>query len=255
LYRLVNASQSGAAAPRPGGGHPARVGLMIPSSNTTMEVDFVRELPGWATLHTARMFLEDTTVAGENQMLDEFALPAARDLGTALPDVVVFGCTSAGALRGNSFDASLCQRIGELTQAPVVSTIASVRAAVAAAGARSIGVITPYVDELNDRIRASLEADGTHVAAIAGLGIVANLDIGLVTVEEISDFAIRALGDLARRGRIDLVFASCTNFAAMQARTAIASALGLPVITSNQAVLSAAVARLRSLPDTRDRTW
>ena len=46
-------------------------------------------------------------------MLDEFALPAARDLGTARPDVVVFGCTSAGALRGNDYDAQLCERISE----------------------------------------------------------------------------------------------------------------------------------------------
>ena len=76
---------------------PARVGLMIPSSNTMMEVDFARDLPPGTALHTARMFMEDTTPAGENQMLDEFALPAARDLGTARPDVVVFGCTSVAS--------------------------------------------------------------------------------------------------------------------------------------------------------------
>ena len=77
---------------------------MIPSSNTMMEVDFARDVPPGISVHTARMFMEDTTPAGENRMLDEFALPAARDLGTARPDVVVFGCTSAGALRGNDYD-------------------------------------------------------------------------------------------------------------------------------------------------------
>ena len=128
-------------------GRPARVGLMIPSSNTMMEVDFARELPPGAALHTARMFMEDTTPAGESRMLDEFALPAARDLGTARPDVVVFGCTSAGALRGNNYDTELCERISELTGAPTVSTIGAVRAAIEASGAASIGVITPYVDE------------------------------------------------------------------------------------------------------------
>ena len=34
---------------------PARVGLMIPSSNTMMEVDFARDLPPGTALHTARM--------------------------------------------------------------------------------------------------------------------------------------------------------------------------------------------------------
>jgi maleate isomerase len=220
---------------------------MIPSSNTMMEVDFARDLPPGTALHTARMFMEDTTPAGENRMLDEFALPAARDLGTARPDVVVFGCTSAGALRGNDYDAQLCEQISELAGAPVVSTIGAVRTAVQASGAASIGVITPYVDELNEKIRASVEADGPHVAAIAGLGITDNFAIAEVGHDEIVAFAERALGRLAAGGGIGLVFASCTNFGAMAARPAIAARLGLPVVTSNQAVLAAAVTRLRAL--------
>jgi len=226
---------------------PARVGLMIPSSNTMMEVDFARDLPPGVALHAARMFMEDTTPAGENRMLDEFALPAARDLGTARPDVVVFGCTSAGALRGNDYDAELCARISELAGAPVVSTIGAVRAAIEASGADRIGVITPYVDELNEKIRASIEADGTQVATIAGLGITENFEIAEVPGTEIVAFAERALGSLAADGSIGLAFASCTNFGAMAARPAIAEVLGLPVVTSNQAVLEAAVARLRDL--------
>jgi len=226
---------------------PARVGLMIPSSNTMMEVDFTRDLPPGHALHTARMYMEDTTPAGENRMLDEFALPAARDLGTARPDVVVFGCTSAGALRGNDYDAELCQRISELTHAPVVSTIGAVRTAIEASGAASIGVITPYIDELNEKIKASIEDDGIDVAGITGLGITDNFQIAEVPQDEIVEFAERALGPLAASGTIDLVFASCTNFGAMAARPAIAERLGLPVVTSNQAVLAAAVARLRTL--------
>jgi maleate isomerase len=217
---------------------------MIPSSNTMMEVDFARELPPGTALHTARMYMEDTTPAGESKMLDEFALPAARDLGTARPDVVVFGCTSAGALRGDDYDLQLCQRISELTGAPTVSTIAAVRGAIKESGATTVGVITPYTGELNERIRASIEADGTHVAAISGLGITGNFEIAEVAPGDIVEFAARALGPLATAGRIDLVFASCTNFAAMAARDAIAERLGLPVVTSNQAVLAAAVARL-----------
>jgi maleate isomerase len=223
---------------------PARVGLMIPSSNTMMEVDFARDLPAGTALHTARMFLEDTTAASEIRMLDEFALPAARDLGTARPDVVVFGCTSAGALRGNDYDAELCARISELTGAPTVSTIGAVRAAIADSGATSVGVITPYVDELNERIKASIEADGTRVAAIAGLGITENFAIAEVGRDDIVAFAVRALGQLAAQASIGLAFASCTNFGAMAARHDIATRLGLPVVTSNQAALAAAVARL-----------
>ena len=180
---------------------PARVGLMIPSSNTMMEVDFARGLPPGAALHTARMYMQDTTQAGESRMLDEFALPAARDLGTARPDVVVFGCTSAGALRGSDYDAQLCERISELTGAPVVSTIGAVRTAIETSGAASIGVITPYVGELNEKIRDSIEADGIQVAGITGLGITDNFRIAEVAPDEIVAFAGPGARPAGRRGR------------------------------------------------------
>jgi maleate isomerase len=223
-----------------------RLGLMIPSSNTMMEVDFVTGAGPGTSVHTARMYMEDTTAEGENRMLDEFALPAARDLGTARPHVVVFGCTSAGALRGNDYDTQLCGQISELTGAPAVSTIGSVRAAIEEAGARRIGVITPYVDELNEKIKASIEADGVTVARIAGLGMTENFEIARVPGPDIVEFAVSALGDLAASGAIDLIFASCTNFGAMAARPVIAERLGVPVVTSNQAVLDAALSRLHA---------
>ena len=84
------------------------------------------------------------------------------------------------------------------------------------------------------------------MAGITGLGITDNFQIAEVAPDEIVAFAIRALGPLAAGGTIDLVFASCTNFGAMAVRPAIAERLGLPVVTSNQAVLAAAVARLRA---------
>src|ERR671936_1537288 len=136
-------------------GNGRRVGLLVPSSNTVMEPDLWGALPAGATLHTGRMYLEDTTPEGERRMLDEHVLPAARDLATARPDLIVFGCTSAGALRGNRYDAELCARSSELSGVPTVSVIAAVRQAIAASGARRVGVVTPYVEELNRPIRES----------------------------------------------------------------------------------------------------
>ena len=221
-----------------------RVGLLVPSSNTVMEPDLWRALPPGATLHTARMYLEDTTPQGEHRMLDEHVLPAARDLATARPDLIVFGCTSAGALRGNHYDAELCRRISDLSGVPTVSVIASVRGAIAASGARRVGVVTPYVDALNQRIKESIEADGVEVAGIAGLGISDNFEIATVPVEEILDFAGRTLRGLA----IDLAFVSCTNFPAVEALPELERRLSLPVVTSNQAAIAAVLAFLDAAP-------
>jgi len=220
-----------------------RLGLVVPSSNTVMEVDFYRHLPANVTLHTGRMYLEETTPEGESVMLDVHTMPAARDVGTANPHVTVFGCTSAGALRGNDFDAYLCERIGEVTRSVPVSVIASVRAAIARRGVRRIGIVTPYVDSLNEKIRASVEEDGVEVAGIFGLQITENFAIASVTPQEIVAFAERSLGPLG----VELVFASCTNFRAMEAIPALEPALGVPVVTSNQAALEAAVAAIDAL--------
>jgi len=67
-----------------------RVGLIVPSSNTVAEVDFYRRLPPDSTVHTARMYLEETTPEGESAMLDEHLPTAVGDVTTARPDVVLF---------------------------------------------------------------------------------------------------------------------------------------------------------------------
>jgi len=216
---------------------PIRVGLLIPSSNSTIEVDFYRHAPAAVTVHTARMFMKDTTAAGESRMLDEFALPAARDIATVRPHAVVFGCTSAGALRGNEYDARLCQEITELTGAPTVSVIQSVREILQKAGARRLVVVTPYIEELNVRIQASLEEDGVDVLRMRGLGISDNFEIANVPREEIVRLAVDTVGDL----KPDALFVSCTNFPAVNALAELRRCFPFPVFTSNQAALEKAL--------------
>ena len=210
------------------------MGLIVPSSNTVIEVDFYRRLPPTATQHTARMYLEETTPEGESAMLDEYLPTAINDLRSARPDVMVFGCTSAGALRGNEYEAKLIARIATETGAETFSVAASVRRTIRAAGGRRVGVITPYVDSLNQKIRESLEDDGLEVAAIHGLGITENFAIAEVEPERIAAFASECFGG----SDIDLLFASCTNFRAIDARDEIQAALGVPVVTSNHAALA-----------------
>jgi maleate isomerase len=218
----------------------ARVGLVVPSSNTVMEVDFYRRLPPDTTLHTARMYLVETTPEGEEAMLDDHLPAAIRDLASARPDVVVFGCTSAGALRGNAYEAELIERIASETGAEAISVAASVREAIRRRGARHVGVVTPYVESLNEKIRESLEADGIEVAAIHGLGIDENVEIAAVEPSAIAAMAAERFGD----GGIDLLFASCTNFRALDALEEIERTLGVPAMTSNLAALEAVLGRI-----------
>jgi maleate isomerase len=220
----------------------ARVGLVVPSSNTVMEVDLYRRLEG-ATLHTARMRLRETTPEGESAMLDDHLPVAIEDLATAKPDVVVFGCTSAGALRGNDYEAELIARMARETGAEAISVAAAVRRGILDRGFRRVGVITPYVDALNERIKQSLEADGIEVVAIEGLGIDENFAIAAVEPAAIAAQAIEHFAGV----ELDLLFASCTNYRAFDAREQIERELGVPVLTSNQAAFEAVRERLLAL--------
>jgi maleate isomerase len=61
--------------------------------------------------------------------------------------------------------------------------------------------------------------------------------IAAVTPDAIARFAV----DTFRRGPADAIFIACCTFRAFDARDAIAAALGVPVVTSNQAALAAAL--------------
>ena len=210
-----------------------RIGLLVPSTNSVMEPDFYRHLPPSVSLHTARMHLEETTVAGEERMLDKFIFLAATDLSTVHPHVVVFGCTSAGSLRGREYDQKMCAKISKITNSPVVSVIESVNEELAAIEAKSVLVLTPYVDELNQRIKRSIEETGRKVIGIFGLGITDGFALAQVDVDKIVQFAKEKVQGL----NPDCLFVSCTDFRAMEALPQLKAVFGPRVVTSNQVAL------------------
>ncbi|MBI4587452.1 MAG: aspartate/glutamate racemase family protein [Candidatus Rokubacteria bacterium] len=218
-----------------------RLGLLLPSSGTIQEVDFYRRVPDDVTVHAARMRLLEATEAEEIRMLEEYTIPAARDLATIRPDVVVFSCTSAGALRGNAYEEGLCAEIAAVTRAPVVSTMAAVREGLLRLAVRSVAVVTPYPDALNRRVKASLEADGFRVTGAGGMDLIDSLAIGEVAPAAIHAFAVEQFA----KAPAEAIFIACCTFQAFDAKAAIERTLGVPVVTSNQAALEAALRILR----------
>ena len=214
-----------------------RIGVIVPSSNTTVEADFMLGLPDGVMVHTARMYLAETTAEAERRMIHEHVPIAVTDLATLRPHVVAFACTSGGAVLGADGESRLIDTIARETAAIVVSTNDAVGKAIERIGKKRVAVLTPYVNELNQAIRAGLERRGLTVVHLAGLGITDNFAISSVTPDEIVAFAERELA-----GRtFDLLFVSCTNFRAVEARPLLTKRFGVPVVTSNQATIEAAL--------------
>jgi len=214
-----------------------RIGVIVPSSNTTVEADFMLGLPDGVMVHTARMYLAETTAEAERRMIHEHVPIAVTDLATLRPHVVAFACTSGGAVLGVDGERRLIDTIARETAATVVSTNDAVGKAIERIGKKRVAVLTPYVDELNQAIKAGLERRGLTVVHLAGLGITENFAISSVTPDEIVAFAERELAGRA----FDLLFVSCTNFRAVEARPLLTKRFGVPVVTSNQATIEAAL--------------
>jgi hypothetical protein len=87
-------------------GWRAKIGLVVPSSNTVSEAEFAGHLSEGVSLHTARMRLEEATVEGLEQMADD--LDRCLDLlGTAEVDVVAYDCTTGTMVQGDDHAATV----------------------------------------------------------------------------------------------------------------------------------------------------
>lgn len=217
-----------------------RLGLMVPSSNTVMEADFNRELGGRCSVHSARMYMVETTRSAEIAMVDTFAPEAARDLGTLNPDLLVFGCTSAGSLFGAAYDIEVCERLGKIANAPALGVLTAVGEALDAMPGTRLAVITPYVEDLTNSVASAAESESRRVVAAAGMGISDNVKLSDPTPDDIVEFSRASLAGVA----FDLLLVSCTNFRALEAKEMLERQFEVPVVTSNSAVIAAIQRRL-----------
>lgn len=223
----------------------SHLALIVPASNTVMEPDFhVKGADFTWTVSTWRIFLESVTREAEVRMLEEELPRCLAQITTTEPDLVVFGCTSAGSLGGLGNDRQMIDDIRTRTGASVVTVISSMLAELAAIGPRRVAVFTPYTEELTSSVTNCVTEAGYEIACAKGMGLLDNGDIGRVTPAQITDFVKTGLSDVSA----DCVFLSCTNWRAVEAIDALRSALDIPVLSSNQVTLKASRREVSSTP-------
>jgi maleate isomerase len=209
-------------------GWRARIGLIIPSSNTTMEPEFSKIMPEGVSVHTARLKLVNVDAESLRKMAER-SVEAAEDLATAEVDLIVYGCTTGSLLEGSRWEEELRLRIEKATGITVITTAQAVVKSLKALGARKVSVATPYIEELNEREKRFLEENGFKVIKIKGLGIVKNTEIG----KQPPWVAYRLALEVARGSDADVLFISCTNFRTLEVINYLEETLQIPVISSN----------------------
>src|SRR5215471_16998928 len=173
-----------------------RIGLIVPSSNTVMEPDFHRQLGTAAIVSTTRIFLEDVTRQAEIRMLEEDLPQAVERIRTTSPHVVVFGCTSAGALGTLTHDRNIAENIAKGSGASAITVLDAVLRRLQDIRPAKLAVFTPYVEDLTNSIVRCLNEAGFCPVKAAGMGLVANVEIGQVTPVEIVQFVKSQISDI-----------------------------------------------------------
>ena len=213
-----------------------RIGVMVPSTNTTCEADFQLVAPEDVTIHGHRLWLtNDGEGAEPMERMNADIEDAARHLATARVDGIAYACTSGSFFKGPGWDQEMVRLIEDAAGVPAASTSAAVVEALRFFGAKRISVASPYPEWNNRQLVAYLEAQGFEVlnlesepwAVQAGHQAINDQD-----PETIVEFASKAC-----RPDADALFCSCTAWRSQEVAGELERRTGKPVVTSNQATI------------------
>lgn len=223
-------------------GDRARLGVLLPSGNSVAEAELHAMLPAGVGLNLTRLRLTGSSEADLMGMLDALE-DAARLLADAKVDRIAFHCTAVSTFAPH-LSAKIQQRIETASGTKAFSTADAILAALARFNARTVVLVTPYIESVHAREIVFLETHGFDVISGGWLGVNTNEAMALIDPKIISDLA-----RVCCNGRkADALLLSCTAIRSAGLIAPLEAELGIPVITSNQAMLWHALTLL-GIPD------
>ncbi|MGE4221221.1 MAG: aspartate/glutamate racemase family protein [Alphaproteobacteria bacterium] len=211
-------------------GWRARIGLLVPSINTTMEPEVWRTAPAGVTVHTARIATPREGHPDALRNMENTSVDACRLVAQTEPHVVMYGCTSGSFFEGPDFETRIRKTLGDIAKCPVVATAGAAANALRARGIKSVSVVTPYVQLTNERLTAFLNAFGITVARLQTFDMLDMYDHAKIQPSDVYQKAREAARDDA-----EAVFISCTQVRALEVVDMLERDTGKPVISANQA--------------------
>ena len=214
----------------------ARLGVLVPSGNPTIEPELYRMAPRGLTIHFARL----ESLAGDPGAADGMAERtlgyldslerAIRSLEALRPGAVVLSHTAVSYLTGFKGEAGLLERVAQLSGTRPLTAATAIAEALRHLGARRIALATPYPEVIASAGRAYWTAAGFDIVAHRGLDDVTNI------YEETEERAY-TLGRAADARGADAVLISGTGLPTAGIVERLEGDLGKPVVTSQTATL------------------
>ena len=222
-----------------------RVGMIVPSSNLTMETELPRMLHDrerlfpdeFFTFHSSRMRMKHVTPE-ELARMNAQTERATLELADARPDVVASACLVAIMAQGPGHHRHAESQItgvlqGEGLDLPVVSSAGALLRALGAIGAQRIAMITPYMKPLTKLVADYIEDAGVEVCDALSLEISDNL-----AVARLDPAALREHWRRVDVSDADvLVLSACVQMPSLAAIQPVEDACGLPVMSAATATV------------------
>lgn len=222
-----------------------RIGMIVPSSNTTMETEIPAMLhareavrPERFTFHSARMRMKHVNPE-ELKAMDDDSLRCAVELGDADVDVMAYACLVAIMAQGNGYhresEAKLagCARVETVSDVPVISSAGALVEALHHLGAKRISVITPYVQSLTDLVVNYIEAEGIAVHDSISLEVPDNLEVGRLDPNQLLELAHK----VDTTGVDALVISACVQMPSLPAIQPVQDQFDIPVLSASVATV------------------
>ena len=203
------------------------LGMLTPSSNTVLEpvtAAMLADLPD-VTAHFSRFKVTEIALSAPAlaQFDDSEILAAAELLAHAKVNVIAWNGTSSGWL-GFERDVRLCERITQVTGIPACTAMLALNEILEKTGAKRVGFVTPYLDDVQARINVNYEKAGFRVVADRHLGMRDNFSFSTVTADQ-----MRQMTAEVAAAKPDAIAIVCTNMRGAELAQDLEAAHGIPV--------------------------
>lgn len=213
------------------------LGVIAPSTNTTVQPDMERMRPEGITNHFSRIYVEDplalsnedfiagTTAIAENTM------DAVRSVMTCRPDYLVLGMSAITFYGGVQGSVDFKQKVEAVAGVGASTGAESIAAALKAyGGIKTVSFVSPYYPVANAEVRRFLEESGFSVVRDTPLQCQRWTDIAKVTPDRLRDVIAELDGP-----EVDAIVQVGTNLSMVSLAAEYEAKLNKPVIAINTA--------------------
>ena len=229
-------------------GWRAKVGVLVPDGNSTMEPELYRLAPPGVSFHFARLQAGPTATTLDTIIRDYLASAgqAAEAVAKVEPDLIVFGLTAGSFVPASGGNAGIEAVIRARTGVPGLAAGTCVVEALRAVGMRRLAEVTPYTHDVSELGRRFLEAHGFQVACLHTMAAMAEGVQGIYRLHP--ERVYREVKTALHGQQVDGIFLSGTGVHSLDIIPLLEADLGLPVVSSNTAVLWSVLRRLGITP-------